>query len=139
MEGMLASGNCFSLLGIPAFLGRMITEIDDQPTSGQPVAVLSYGYWQRQFGGSPAAIGQSITLQDQSFTIVGVAPQGFAGLEPGRAPDIIAPLQKLGGQLLNIPDVQWLRLLGRRSLSSPSNKYKPIWRCGSLGCPATRD
>jgi predicted permease len=111
---MLASGNCFSLLGVSAVLGRGITEDDDQPSAAQPVAVLSYGYWQRQFAADPGAIGQTITLQDRPFTIIGVAPRGFIGLEPGVPADIIAPLNSLGGPLLTHPDVHWLRLVGRR-------------------------
>ena len=111
-DAMLASGNCFSLLGISSALGRMITESDDQ--ARQPVAVLSYGYWQRQFGADPRAVGQTVNLQDRPFTIVGVAPRGFIGLEPGRRADIIVPLNSQGGPLLTHPDVYWLRLLGRR-------------------------
>jgi predicted permease len=114
IEGMLASGNCFSLLGVSAGLGRMITEDDDQPAAAQPSAVLSYGYWQRQFGADPSAIGQTITLHDRPFSIVGVAPRGFIGLEPGKPADIIVPLNSMGGPLLTNPDVYWLRLLGRR-------------------------
>jgi predicted permease len=112
VEAMLASGNCFSLLGISSALGRMITEADDQ--AADAVAVLSHGYWQRQFGADPSVIGQTVTLQDRPFTIVGVAPRGFVGLEPGRAADIIVPLNSQGGPLLTNPDVYWLRLLGRR-------------------------
>jgi predicted permease len=111
-EGMLASGNCFSLLGVSAVLGRVITEADDK--SAEPVAVLSHRYWQRQFGGNPSAIGQTITLQDRTFTIIGVAPRGFIGLEPGMPADIIVPVNSLGGSLLMNPNVFWLRLLGRR-------------------------
>ena len=114
IEGMLAGGNCFSLLGVPALLGRTITEADDPPSAARAIAVLSYGYWQRQFGADERAIGQTITLQDRPFTIVGVAPQGFIGLEPGTPADIIVPLNSLGGPLLTIPHVHWLRLLGRR-------------------------
>jgi predicted permease len=112
VEGMLASGNCFSLLGISAVLGRMFTEADDQ--ASEPVAVLSHGYWQHQFGASPSAIGQTITLQDRPFTIVGVAPREFIGLEPGMPADVIVPLNSQGGPLLSNPNVFWLRLLGRR-------------------------
>jgi predicted permease len=114
IEGMLASGNCFSLLGVPAVLGRTITEEDDRPSGAQPVAVLSYGYWQRQFGADPGVLGQTIALQDRMFTIAGVAPRGFIGLEPGTPADVIVPLSTLGGPLLTNPDVFWLRMLGRR-------------------------
>lgn len=112
VEAMLAGGNCFSLLGVSARTGRMIAEADDQP-GAEGAAVLSYGYWQRQFGADPGVVGRAITLQDKPFTIVGVAPKGFIGLEPGAPVDVIASINSLGGQLPKIPDVQWLRLLGR--------------------------
>jgi predicted permease len=113
-EAMLASGNCFSLLGVSVILGRTITEADDQAGAAEPVAVLSYGYWLRHFGGQSSVLGQRITLQDKPFTIIGVAPRGFFGLEPGSPADIIVPLNSQGGRLLTNPDVYWLRLLGRR-------------------------
>ena len=113
-EGMFAGGNCFALLGVSTVLGRTITEADDQPSANALVAVLSYGYWQRQFGADPSAIGQNIDLDGRPFTIVGVAPPGFIGLEPGAPADVIVPLTSFHSPLLANPDVHWLRLLGRR-------------------------
>ena len=113
-EGMFAGGNCFALLGVGAALGRTITETDDQLSVDSPVAVLSYGYWQRQFGADPRVIGQSIDLDGRAFTIAGVAPPGFIGLEPGAPADLIVPLTSFHSPLLANPDVHWLRLLGRR-------------------------
>jgi len=113
-EGMFAGGNCFSLLGVGAALGRTITETDDQPSPNAFVAVLSYGYWQRQFGADPGVIGQNIDLDGQPFIIAGVAPPGFIGLEPGAPADVIVPLTSFHSPLLSKPDVYWLRLLGRR-------------------------
>jgi predicted permease len=113
VEGMLVSGNCFSVLGVSAVLGRMTSEADDEPSS-QPTAVLSYGFWRRQFGGERGVIGRTLTLQGRPFTIIGVAPPAFTGLEPGRPAQVYAPLSTLGGPLLRIPDVFWLRLVGRR-------------------------
>src|SRR5262249_46178968 len=60
---MVASGNCFSLLGVSSAFGRMIIEDDDRPSSGALVAVLGYGYWQRQYGADTGIIGQKINLQ----------------------------------------------------------------------------
>ncbi len=113
-EGMFAGGNCFALLGVGAALGRTITETDDQPSADALVAVLSYGYWQRQFGADPSVIGQSLDLDGRRFTIAGVAPPGFIGLEPGAPADIIVPLTSFHSPLLANPNVHWLRLLGRR-------------------------
>jgi predicted permease len=113
-EGMFAGGNCFSLLGVGATLGRTITETDDQPSANAFVAVLSYGYWQRQFGADPGVTGQNIDLDGRPFTIAGVSPPGFIGLEPGAPADIIVPLTSFHSPLLTNPNVYWLRLLGRR-------------------------
>jgi predicted permease len=113
-EGMFAGGNCFALLGVGAALGRPITETDDQLSANALVAVLSHGYWQRRFGGDPNVIGQNIDLDGRPFTIAGVAPAGFIGLEPGAPADIIVPLTSFHSPLLANPDAHWLRLLGRR-------------------------
>jgi predicted permease len=113
-EGMFAGGNCFALLGVGAALGRAIDETDDQPAADTLAAVLSYGYWRRQFGADPGVIGQNFDLDGRPFTIVGVAPPGFLGLEPGAPADIIVPLTSFHSPLLTNPDVYWLRLLGRR-------------------------
>ncbi|HKD05472.1 MAG TPA: ABC transporter permease [Bryobacteraceae bacterium] len=114
VEGMFAGGNCFALLGVGAALGRTITETDNLPSADALIAVLSYGYWQRQFGADPKIIGQNIDLDGRSFMIAGVAPPGFIGLEPGAPADIIVPLTSFHSPLLANPDVHWLRLLGRR-------------------------
>ena len=113
-EGMFAGGNCFSLLGVGGALGRTITETDDEPSASAFVAVLSYGFWQRRFGADPGVIGQSIDLDGRAFTVAGVAPPGFIGLEPGAPADIIVPLTSFHSPLLSNPEVYWLRLLGRR-------------------------
>ena len=113
-EGMFAGGNCFALLGVGTAIGRTITEADDQPSAPALVAVLSYGYWQRKFGAGPSVIGQKIDLDGQLFTIAGVAPPGFIGLEPGAPAEIIVPLTSFHSPLLANPSVHWLRLLGRR-------------------------
>src|SRR5262249_55555253 len=112
-EGMLAGGNCFALLGVGAALGRTIAETDDQ-LSADAVAVLSYGYWQRQFRADPSVLGQKIDLDGRTFTIAGVAPPGFIGLEPGAPADLILPLTSFRSPLLANPTVHWIRLLGRR-------------------------
>ena len=78
------SANFYSLLDVPAYRGRMLVPDDDLP--GKPaVAVISYGYWERQFGLNPAVIGKSVQFKDVNCTIVGVAPPWFHGLRIGGA------------------------------------------------------
>ena len=118
-NGQLVSGNYFSLLGVPAVLGRVLTERDDQVPGANPVAVLSYDYWQRECGSNPAVIGQTLDVQGHPFAVIGVAAPGFFGLEPGKEVDITVPLTMQavampGTPLLNSADARWLRLIGRR-------------------------
>ncbi|HEY9433643.1 MAG TPA: ABC transporter permease, partial [Blastocatellia bacterium] len=90
--GYLASGNYFDTLGVRAFKGRMFTEEDDRVPGAHPVAVVSYGCWQRRFGGDPNLVGKTIKLNGHDFTIVGVAPEGFRGTVWVFEPDFYAPM-----------------------------------------------
>ena len=91
------SGNYFSGIGVGAVVGRTLSDEDDREDAA-PVAVASYGFWQSKLGGTPAAIGQAITMNGQSVTIVGIASQGFFGLEPGLALDLWIPLTQSAHQ-----------------------------------------
>jgi predicted permease len=88
----LVSGSYFQVLGVAPALGRMIAESDDRSPGSSPVAVASYGWFQRHFQGNPAAIGQSIRMQGHVYTIVGVAQPGFTGLSPAAPADLWIPL-----------------------------------------------
>ena len=90
------SGNFFSMLGIPAQLGRVLAPEDDSP--GSLPAVMSYDFWQRWFAGSTAVIGRVIRLNRLAFTVIGVLPKGANGLTVDTSPDIRVPLT--AGRLL---------------------------------------
>ncbi|MGH9851385.1 MAG: ABC transporter permease, partial [Blastocatellia bacterium] len=92
VQGEEVSGNFFSVLGVNAALGRLLTEEDDRTPGAHPVAVISFNYWQRRFGGDPQIVGQTISLNNYPFTIIGVTPQGFHGVEVGGAPDVRIPI-----------------------------------------------
>ena len=91
-DGQLVSGSYFSLLGVRAVAGRTIGPGDDLNPNGHPVAVISHGYWKRRFGLEPSVVGRTLHLSGRPFTIIGVAPKEFFGLEVGRAPDIWVPV-----------------------------------------------
>jgi putative ABC transport system permease protein len=93
-EGIYASGDFFRTLGVQPLLGRTLTAEDDVQGGGPdgPVAVISYNYWQRQLGASPMVVGQRLTLDRVAFTIVGVTPRAFRGVEVGRSFDVAVPL-----------------------------------------------
>lgn len=92
VQGELVSGNFFSLLGVNATLGRVISTGDDQLSSPHPVIVLSHSFWQRQLGADAGIVGKTLVLNGAAFSVIGVAPPGFAGLRVGSAPDFWAPL-----------------------------------------------
>jgi putative ABC transport system permease protein len=74
LEGRRVSANLFDLLGVPALLGRTFVPDDDRP--GTHVALLSYSLWQRSFGLDPSIIGRAVTLNGESYTVIGVMPRG---------------------------------------------------------------
>jgi len=92
LQVQLVSGSYFPVLGVNAGLGRVLTEADDQNVGAHPVAVVSYAWWQQRLAGNPSAVGQTITIDDTAYTIVGVAPRDFFGTTVGSAPDLWIPL-----------------------------------------------
>ncbi|HKQ86334.1 MAG TPA: ABC transporter permease, partial [Candidatus Acidoferrales bacterium] len=91
VQSLIVSGNYFDTLGVRPAAGRLLEPSDDGSTA-TPVAVLSYGYWQKAFGGSPSAVGRIIDLNGVPTSIVGVAEQRFTGLTPGHKSDLWVPL-----------------------------------------------
>jgi predicted permease len=90
-EGELVSGTFFSTLGVEPILGRSITPDDDR-FGASPVAVISYGYWERRFGHDAGIVGRKITVNAVPFTIAGVCPPEFYGVQPGRSVEVWLPL-----------------------------------------------
>src|SRR5688500_91565 len=76
-----ASASLFPLLGVKPALGRFFLEDEDQPPAGTPVAVISHGFWMRRFGGGRAALGATLPIGGVTYTVVGVAPKGFTGVD----------------------------------------------------------
>ena len=113
----LVSGNYFSLLGVGPAAGRMIAIEDDRQSL--PVAVLSYAYWQRAFGGRDDALGRELRLEKTSLAIVGVAPRGFNGEFSDDPPDFWLPLAAQpavsgpGRSSLHTRNQSWLGVIGR--------------------------
>jgi predicted permease len=94
VDGVWTSGGYFDVLGVPAVLGRTFTPIDDRRGGGPdgPVAVLSYGFWQRRFAGAADVVGKTITVERVPFTIIGVTSPEFFGADVGRAFDVAIPI-----------------------------------------------
>jgi len=115
----LVSGNYFSTLGVNPLIGRTLTPDDDRLPGGHPVAVISYGYWERRFGLEADALGQTLRLNGTAYTILGVTPRGFAGEIVGSPSDVWIPIamqsqvmpERPG--LLNNPNPPWVHILAR--------------------------
>ncbi len=116
VERRLVSGNYFSVLGVDAIVGRTFTADEARVPGEQPLAVISYGYWQRRFGGDPHVVGKTFTAQDTLFTIIGVAPPEFFGESVGESPDLWMPLTmapRAPSWLWKGHSVTWLQIMGR--------------------------
>jgi predicted permease len=114
----LVSGSYFSVLGVPAFLGRTLVESDDNAPGAGPVAVTSYAWFQRHFNGDPSALGKTIRIQSHDYTLIGVARPGFSGITVGQSTDLWIPLSMEAEMSpshngLDIKFFQSLRLIGR--------------------------
>lgn len=86
------TGNFFSVLGVSPYAGRTFTAAEDETPGQDPVAVLTYDYWQRRFSGSSAAIGTIMRVNDVAVTIIGVTPPGFGGDIVGQPFDFWLPM-----------------------------------------------
>jgi predicted permease len=116
--GMIVSGNFFEVLGVRAAAGRLFTEEDDLRPGEHPVAVLSHDYWKRRFGSNPNIVNQSVIINGHSYTIIGVAQEGFYGVQIGRGRDVYLPIAMKAqvtptwNGLDNRKDY-WAKLIGR--------------------------
>ncbi len=111
--GYEVSGNYFDTLGVQPFVGRLLHADDDIKPGGHPVAVLSYGCWQRRFGGDPDLIGRTAKLNGLEFNIVGVARPDFFGTELIYTPDVYVPMA-MQAQLE--PSFKWLESRGASNI-----------------------
>jgi predicted permease len=111
------SGTGMAVLGVEPAVGRIVQPADDTPKS-PPVAMISYGLWQRDYAGDPDVLGQTLWVDNQPFTIVGVAPPSFFGLEVGQQAEVILPLAgddviRRSAGTSRRPDMQWLSMYAR--------------------------
>jgi len=116
--GRMVSGDYFQVLGVNAAAGRVFSDSDDTAESANPVVVLSYAFWRDKFALSPSVIGSQIRLNGYPFTVVGVAPSGFAGDVVGEHMALFVPLSMQpqivrGRHWRNAPNTSWLALIAR--------------------------
>jgi putative ABC transport system permease protein len=90
-KGIWISGDFFHVLGMRPFLGRLLSAEDDQPSCPASGVDISYAFWQRNFGGDPSVIGKRVSLDGNSFEVLGIAPPGFNGISVGNTFDVAVP------------------------------------------------
>jgi predicted permease len=118
VSGQVVSGNYYSALGVPAQVGRTITDADDS-AGVTPVAVLSHRLWTTRFNSDPAIVGKQVNINNVAFTVAGVTPAGFVGASNvGTTTDVTMPLAwepQIAGERTNTrgAGIWWLRLMGR--------------------------
>jgi predicted permease len=130
----MVSGNFFTMLGVKPAVGRVFnSEDDDRVYQGHPVVVLGYDYWMRRFNGDPSVVGRKILVNNYPMTIVGVSAQGFAGLDPSRAPQIRVPILM---KPVMAPEWEWLHLDNERARwVQVFARLKPGWTIVSAQAP----
>ena len=118
VSGQVVSGNYYAALGVPAYVGRTITDTDDN-AAATPVAVLSHRFWTNHFAGDPSVVGKQVNINNVAFTVVGVTAPGFSGTsDVGSSQDVSIPLAwepQVAAERSNLrgAGIWWLRLMGR--------------------------
>jgi putative ABC transport system permease protein len=118
-EGLFVSGDFFNVLRIPASVGRVFSAQDDQPGCGSPGAVISYPFWQGEFGGDPAVTKRNVRLDGRLFPVIGVTAPGFFGVEVGHRFDAAVPIcsdpmfWEAGKGRIPSRTAWWLSIMGR--------------------------
>ena len=121
----LVSGNFFQTLELQPALGRLFTSSDETSPGANPVAVLSYGYWSRQFGADPSILSKALTVNGVPLTVVGVVRKGFYGVQVGSTPDIFIPVTMKAQMAPNMRQTledrtdHWLPVMGRLKPGMP--------------------
>jgi len=92
VEGIWVSGDFFNVLGVPPLIGRVFTSADDTPGCAATSAVISYAFWQQEYGGQSDVLGKQLHVNHHAFDIVGVTPPSFYGVEVGRTYQIALPI-----------------------------------------------
>jgi predicted permease len=128
------TGNYFAALGVTAAVGRVFSE-----DKRSPEAVLSYDFWRNRFGSNPGVLGQTITVDQQPFTVIGVAQAGFHGVELEQRADVWAPILMARGNPME-PGRNWVFILARRrpeisrqTIQSAANAIMQAWLQAKYG------
>ena len=118
------SGNYFTVLGVPAALGRVFAEDDNRTPGGHPIAVLSYDLWRNRYGADPGILGGKILVDEQPLTIIGVAAPGFHGVEVEHRAEVWVPAMMMSDRMFDNPRYWWLWVVARRRPEIPARQVQ---------------
>jgi putative ABC transport system permease protein len=107
------SVDAFDILGVPPALGRFFSSTEDRLPSPRAVVVLSYDFWRRHFGADPSVLGKGFIVSGRTYSILGVAREGFSGVESGKFVDIWLPITLTDPSIFTQPEFRPFRLMGR--------------------------
>jgi predicted permease len=133
----IVSGNYFSVLGVSAAKGRLLSAADDTAPGNNPVAVLSFNYWRTHLAEDGSVVGQTLSINGQPFQIIGVSAPGFQSAVWGQVPDVFVPMSMLeqvrpgkGGYLQN-HKARWMNIVGRMKQGETPARAQvtmaPLW------------
>lgn len=114
--GQVVTGNYFEVLGVSPLLGRLLQPADDVEPGGHPVVVLSHSLWMRRYGADPSVVGTTVDIGTRPYEVVGVTPEGFAGIESiGAPPSVFVPTMMRPGVEARFErwDASWINVVGR--------------------------
>ncbi len=120
------SGEAFAILGVKPALGRVLASTDDINPGRHPVAVLSYDFWTRRFGRNPDVLGRRVTIREKPLLIVGVAANGFTGVEPGIMTDVWAPTMMWDDRAIADSGTRWFRIWGRMQAGVAEEQVRTV-------------
>lgn len=132
----IVSGNYFAVLGVKPALGRTLLPSDDTLKDGNPVAILSYGYWSGPLAADPNILNKTVSINGHPFVIVGVSGRGFSSAIWGATPDVFVPMsmkREITPAWDDLEDRrgQWLNIIGRLkpgiSLARAESSANPVW------------
>jgi len=136
LQASMVSPNFFDVLGVKPYRGRFFYPDEGKKIGADPVAILSYALWARRFGSDPSVIGQTITLNATSYTVIGVAQPNFKGIVSLAPPDVLwIPLSMrdyvLAGQLKALQNhrrMRWINIVGRLKPNVSVDQARPAMK-----------
>ena len=124
MNGEMVTGQYFRTLQVQPAIGRLFDDAEVRNATGDPVCVLSYALWQREFGGDPRVVGRDVFLNGHAYRVVGVTASGFYGAELQHRFDVAVPATRIGDFMPFFAGASGAQRLARMSWLSSMARLK---------------